>query len=279
MCILAGAMPHERIKAAFADCPAQVEILSCVEDMPALLLDTDLCITAGGSTCWELMCLGVPFLLVEIAENQRMIVQCFIDNYISRKANKKSMSNFLQQTLCTPSAKMLSIVDGNGGRRMFEEMQFFGDKPLSLRPIQKEDALFVLDVVNDPLTRVMCFQSHQISLEEHNMWFAKQMEQGLPFYIAILGKIPCGYTRFDKNEGIANIAVAIAPAFRGKGLSSELIRQSCKKVLEETQVSYIQAYVKKENTASIKAFTKACFVKAKTCNDHKELFYYPVEMM
>lgn len=71
--VLRGAMDAERIKKAFASCPARLEILSRVDDMPSLLLETDLCITAGGSTCWELCCLEVPFLTVEVAENQKKI--------------------------------------------------------------------------------------------------------------------------------------------------------------------------------------------------------------
>ncbi|MDE7064363.1 MAG: UDP-2,4-diacetamido-2,4,6-trideoxy-beta-L-altropyranose hydrolase, partial [Desulfovibrionaceae bacterium] len=71
--VIQGGMDPERIRAAFAGCPATLEILPRVEDMPGLLLDTDLCITAGGSTCWELCCLGIPFLTVEVAENQHHI--------------------------------------------------------------------------------------------------------------------------------------------------------------------------------------------------------------
>ena len=73
--VIAGAMQEEAIRDILQDCPAEIEILRRVDDMPALLLDTDLCITAGGSTCWELCCLGVPFLTVEVAENQKGIVE------------------------------------------------------------------------------------------------------------------------------------------------------------------------------------------------------------
>ncbi|MDR3358357.1 MAG: UDP-2,4-diacetamido-2,4,6-trideoxy-beta-L-altropyranose hydrolase [Desulfovibrio sp.] len=72
--VVAGAMPEENIRTALKHCPARLEILRSVDDMPALLLATDLCVTAGGGTCWELCCLGVPFLTVEVAENQAGIV-------------------------------------------------------------------------------------------------------------------------------------------------------------------------------------------------------------
>ncbi len=72
--IIAGAMNEDNIKQILKDCLANIEILHSVHDMPALFLSTDLCISAGGSTCWELCCLGVPFLTVEVAENQHEIV-------------------------------------------------------------------------------------------------------------------------------------------------------------------------------------------------------------
>ena len=71
--VIQGAMDTKRIRKVFANCPARLEILSRVTDMPTFLLNTDLCITAGGSTCWELCCLEVPFLTVEVAENQKKI--------------------------------------------------------------------------------------------------------------------------------------------------------------------------------------------------------------
>jgi spore coat polysaccharide biosynthesis predicted glycosyltransferase SpsG len=37
------------------------------------MASADLALTAAGSTCWELACLGVPALVVETADNQRWV--------------------------------------------------------------------------------------------------------------------------------------------------------------------------------------------------------------
>lgn len=97
--VIQGGMDADRIRAAFARCPAQVEILSRVDDMPSLLLDTDLCITAGGSTCWELCCLGVPFLTVVVAENQHEIISHLKQNGI---ANIFSAQQFMMSCATLP---------------------------------------------------------------------------------------------------------------------------------------------------------------------------------
>lgn len=93
--VIQGAMDAGRIRAAFAASPAKLEILPRVDDMPALLLDTDLCITAGGSTCWELLCLGVPFLTVEVAENQHNGLQLFYKKKIAVQLKKEALLSIL----------------------------------------------------------------------------------------------------------------------------------------------------------------------------------------
>ncbi len=39
-------------------------------DMPNLIKEAELAVTAGGSTCWELLYMGVPAIVLTIAENQ-----------------------------------------------------------------------------------------------------------------------------------------------------------------------------------------------------------------
>lgn len=91
--VIQGAMDRERINKVFSHCPANLKILSHIDDMPTLLLNTDLCITAGGSTCWELCYLHIPFRMISIAENQQAILdflseKCQIPFYTSNDNNK-----------------------------------------------------------------------------------------------------------------------------------------------------------------------------------------------
>jgi len=51
----------------------KVRIHADVADMAALMLAADLSVGAGGSTAWERCCLGLPSLIVVLAENQRDI--------------------------------------------------------------------------------------------------------------------------------------------------------------------------------------------------------------
>lgn len=50
-----------------------VELIVNPPNLPTLMKWSDLTITAAGSSCWELCCLGVPLVVIETAENQRMM--------------------------------------------------------------------------------------------------------------------------------------------------------------------------------------------------------------
>lgn len=108
--VIAGAMSNNAVFEYLRDCPASIEILRNVENMPALLLDTDLCITAGGSTCWELCCLRVPFLVVEIAKNQHAITK----NLFHADKNILFSARNMQNKMCRLNAEQSFLVDGKG---------------------------------------------------------------------------------------------------------------------------------------------------------------------
>jgi UDP-2,4-diacetamido-2,4,6-trideoxy-beta-L-altropyranose hydrolase len=63
------------VREAIASLPMPVEILTHVSDMASLMAWADLAITAGGSTCWELACLGLSAVTIVLAENQRSVAE------------------------------------------------------------------------------------------------------------------------------------------------------------------------------------------------------------
>jgi UDP-2,4-diacetamido-2,4,6-trideoxy-beta-L-altropyranose hydrolase len=75
--IVAGPLnPHlEELTETAAAFPGRLELLSHVSDMALLMAWADVAVTGGGSTCWELACVGVPALALVIAENQRPIAE------------------------------------------------------------------------------------------------------------------------------------------------------------------------------------------------------------
>ena len=72
--VVGPANPHRETLAALA--PSRgVEIAFDPPDLAGLMLDADLAITAASTSFWELACLGVPALIVVIADNQRAVAR------------------------------------------------------------------------------------------------------------------------------------------------------------------------------------------------------------
>ncbi len=114
--IVAGGMPPNRIEKAFLNCPAQVEILTEVNNMSELMCWADVCVTAAGSTCWELCCMNLPFLLIEIAENQREVIKYLEQRHIAQRFSRETLTNLL--TGHHPSPKQELFIDGLGAERV-----------------------------------------------------------------------------------------------------------------------------------------------------------------
>ena len=118
--IIAGAMPIDYVNKLFTNCPANVEVLNRVDNMPALLLNTDLCVTAGGSICLELCYLGVPFLIVKVAENQHFAINEWIKHQITRLLSADSLKTVMnrQDIRIAMAETGRKIVDGKGAQRI-----------------------------------------------------------------------------------------------------------------------------------------------------------------
>lgn len=79
--LVGGSNPHA---AAIAERLAGLTHFRLLQDqhesVPALMAAADLAICAGGSTVWELAFMGVPFLPIVVAENQRRAVEALADS-------------------------------------------------------------------------------------------------------------------------------------------------------------------------------------------------------
>ncbi len=72
--VLGGANPHaQKVRAAAAGLPHQVEILTDISNMAQVMNWAELALSASGTTTLEMCCLGLPAVLVIQVENQRRI--------------------------------------------------------------------------------------------------------------------------------------------------------------------------------------------------------------
>jgi len=65
----------EAAETFLSDCSKNTEVIFYATDMPGLMHNADMAITGGGTTCWEAACVGLPNLLMVLAENQNIVAR------------------------------------------------------------------------------------------------------------------------------------------------------------------------------------------------------------
>jgi RimJ/RimL family protein N-acetyltransferase len=114
---------------------------------------------------------------------------------------------------------------------------------------------------NNPDARAASFSSQPISWEDHVRWFQSKLEDPrCLFYLASDERgEPIGQIRHDMQDSESVISISLDAKLRGQGYGPEMIRLSCSKVFEMTEIRSISAFVKPDNKASVQAFLKAGF--------------------
>lgn len=132
------------------------------------------------------------------------------------------------------------------------------NKLLTFRKADKGDLDLFFEWTNEPLTRQNSFNSEPVDYQTHTQWFSQKINdencQILVFENA--NSIPVGQVRIEKKEQETIIGVSVDKNFRGEGYSSKMIALATEEFFKNFDVLSIHAYIKKENSASIKAFQK-----------------------
>lgn len=112
--------------------PTEVRVGVC--DMAQLMGDSDLAIGAAGSTSWERCCLGLPGIMVVLADNQRQVARGLEQIQAARVLNSQQevpaalprvLDELLQcaEALRTMSRAAAAVTDGTGTARVLEHME------------------------------------------------------------------------------------------------------------------------------------------------------------
>lgn len=254
---------------------AQALIHSAVRDMPALLAGMDMAVTAAGSTCWELMCMGLPFVTVVLAENQQAIAERLDAQGVARSGGALEgtapegaarAAALLRDLLDDPASARsraetaTRLVDGQGALRVAGVMLLDGH---FLRPVVAKDCEALWRLANDPSARAASFNSAPIEFADHCAWFARRLVDldSVLLLLVTAENEPVGYVRFERREHGWTVSVALAPGTRGKGLGSRLIA-SGSALFRQQWNEPVTALVKADNAASLAAFRRAGYVDA-----------------
>jgi UDP-2,4-diacetamido-2,4,6-trideoxy-beta-L-altropyranose hydrolase len=123
----------ERVQLLAKQMPLPTEVKINVNNMAQLMTESDLAIGAAGSTSWERCCLGLPTLIVVLAENQRNVATALeqsgsvksLENVDAIPRTLRPMLSLLAsaEALSQLSQKSCLITDGQGVSRVIKALR------------------------------------------------------------------------------------------------------------------------------------------------------------
>ena len=243
--------------------------------MPELIAWADFAVAAAGSTCLEFCFFGLPAIVIDAAANQLAVARELHRRGLAihiplSQANENKIANEIQLLAEKPefrepmSRASEGLVDGRGAERVVNAIVAGS---LSLRPAAASDARLFWKWANEPVVRQASFNSAAVGWEEHKHWFQRRRaDEGSQLFIFedTAGRV-VATVRFEaENAATSKISVTIGPEHRGLGLAPQIIKNAVSEVLRRTRLQKIEALIKPENTASLRAFRAAGFSFAGT---------------
>jgi UDP-2,4-diacetamido-2,4,6-trideoxy-beta-L-altropyranose hydrolase len=268
--IVGGGNPHRTtLEALVAEAGPSIRLIVNPPSMPELMARADVAVAAGGSTSWELAFFGLPSVILVIAPNQAPTAAALHEHGIavslgsSETATAAQIADVVRSLLDDPSRRdQMSragreLVDGLGARRITARLKACDIK---LRPATDDDCRTLWHWANHPDVRAASFSSDPIPWETHERWFAARREAQRAIYLASTNvNKPLGQIRFEQTDAAAVISVSLAQEARGRDWGAALIVAGVERFLTESATAQIDAYIKPDNHASIRAFETAAF--------------------
>lgn len=272
--VVGGGNPNlDAIQRAADDADMYVKVN--VEDMPSLMAESTIAVTAAGSTCWEMAFMGLPSIALVIADNQRGIAARLAAMQMAVVPDENAQSSEIRQAIIDLAGdferrRAMSLIgqatiDGWGAQRTAAVLR--GDGGSRLRPAESSDCGLIWLWANDPQTRANSFNAAPIPWETHVDWFARQLASpDVRFWVLEDSAAPVGHIRYQASADgkTAAINYTVGPSYRGKGYGTRLLIESAEHACRELKVETLEGMTFAENIASASAFRSAGFMPAET---------------
>lgn len=252
---------------------ANIHLHGNLPTLAPLMTRADLAIGAAGTTSWERLCLGLPALVVTLAENQRPIAdelhrQGLIrwlghKGEVSKQRIRQALAELIEEGVDEEwSLRCRAAVDGKGVDRVGAFLTITTETPLLVRHARLPDEALLLAWANDQETRQNSFSPDPIPAEDHRRWFRSRLRDldGCRLYVVETEEgIPVGQVRFERQDPAWEISYSLAPQFRKRGLGRPLLKAALLKMRSEYPGALVLGRVKPGNLPSRKIFESLGF--------------------
>lgn len=244
-------------------------------DMPKLMSEADIALGGGGVTAWERCCVGLPSIVVALAENQLQTIGVIAKAGAAINAGpiddgtSERMGRALEEILSTVARRDAmaragaTLVDGQGARRVLitsiGPIKTKGGATMRLRLAGRDDAAWLLLLQGKPETRRFANDQAAPSTDGHHRWLdATLADPSRLLAIAEVDDEPAAMLRLDSNDDSDRVNIAVDPDYHRQGIGASVLEFAARLRPGRT----LEAEVLPGNDASLALFLGAGYRRA-----------------
>ena len=243
-----------------------------VENIEKIMANSQIAIASGGVNTWERICIGLPTLFIDYADNHSIFIDDLSkNNYLKylgnyKKINSKNLTSSIidfisdKYLLDKQNKACISLVDGYGCQKISKWL--LGDiinRDWEVKKAKFSNCKLYWFWVNDPQVRSNSNSKSFINWNNHLEWYSEKIKNDKSFlYLVSIDKNFIGQVRFDEEGQYAKIDYSIAKQFRGFKLGLKMLSMAIEKYQRKSEL-LIFGEVYKNNIASVKIFESLNF--------------------
>jgi UDP-2,4-diacetamido-2,4,6-trideoxy-beta-L-altropyranose hydrolase len=265
-----GSNPHVHL--IEASIPKEsMRLITDAIDVPEWMTWADVAVAGAGTTFWEMCFLGLPGILLVLAENQEGVAAAAERMGVASSLGKgegvsaSAIADKLMELLNSREARASQsdagrrLVDGRGAERVVAFLS-----GLQLRRTLESDCEVFWEWANDPEVRAASFRCKPISWESHAEWFRTKLADPNAILYTVTNKdhAPVGELRYQIEGKRAVLSISLGAHLRGRGFGRKMLAVGSERFFQDSEVESIEAYVKPSNQASLRLFAGAGFLNS-----------------
>ena len=266
--VINSSSSHAKLIRRQVDGYAQITLHEGLPSLAPLMMQADLAVGAGGATSWERCCLGLPSLVISLAENQKPIAAELDRQELIRwlgHKNEVSEARLVQvlREVCeiglSPdwSDRCLKRVDGRGVDRVTSILMLNAQTKLKARLARLDDEALILTWANDLLVRQHAFATNAIDTATHRVWFRKRLRdpEHCRIYVVETDEgFSVGQVRFERSDDGWEIDYALDARVHCRELGKLLLTTAILALRASTNEALLFICVKDSNGAPRRLF-------------------------
>ena len=266
--VVGGNNPHRSALEAQARSRPRTTLHGHRPHLADLMAQADLAVGAGGVTTWERLCLGLPSLVISIAENQKPACVALAEAGVIYYAgdvgslDEGKLSEHLCRILKDPkelvrmSEEGELMVDGWGVQRVVEALDPTPVGEIRLRPAEEEDIVLYYDWAGEHGARREGRHRDLLLWEQHKRWFQEKLDDPCSrLFVVEANGLPLGQIRFDRDQEEVRVDYSLDPLAHGRGWAAHLVALGARR-LNELEPIYLGGEGDPGSAASRAAFLR-----------------------